>query len=132
MSSSHHPPASADAAAHSLLSQTWDVVDSPKFAAVFSEATDTCFRHIFESLRRNVFAPENLSSTQRRVPSVASLLPQIKNLAERMLPLIHEPLPNEAREIVSGAALDALCVALFDSAPPPTAKASANTSTSRR
>ena len=118
-STASHTP--ADAAAQSLLSQVWDVVDSYKFAAVFSEAADTCFRHIFESLRRNVFAPENLTGNQRRVPSVASLLPQIKTIADRMLPKISDPMPSEAKEIVSGAALDALCIALFDSPSPPSA-----------
>lgn len=107
--------------AQSLLSQTWDVLDSPKFETVFSEACDSVFRKVLEALRRNVFSPESLSSnsSQRRMsPPLASVLPQVKAIAEHMLPGKLEPLPQEAKDIIAGTALDTLCVALFDSPEP--------------
>ena len=34
-----------------LLAQTWDVLESPLFATVFTEAVDTCFKSIFATLK---------------------------------------------------------------------------------
>lgn len=76
---------------------------------------------MLEALRRNVFSPENLSanSSQRRMsPPLASVLPQIKAIAEHMLPGKLDPMPQEAKDIIAGTALDTLCVQLFDSPEP--------------
>jgi hypothetical protein len=66
-----------------------------------------------------------------RTPPIASLLPQLKAIAREMLPAAPAPtaaaaaaaapagsmsslLTAEVRDIASGAALDTLCVAIFD------------------
>lgn len=115
---SSHPHLLADAAAQSLLAQIWDVLDSPTFTVAFAESTDTCFKIILDNLRRGVFAPDSMGGAQRRTAGLVSLLPQLKAISDRLLPKITEPIPPEARELVAGSALDSLCVALFDSAPP--------------
>ena len=124
----------SDSLVATLLAQTWDVVDSPLFSNVCTEAVDTCFRHISLKLREKVFLPGESggASTELRTPPIASLLPQIKAIAKEMLPA--PPVPNngtvpakslngssssslltaEVRDIASGAALDSLCIALFD------------------
>jgi len=134
-----------------LLAQTWDVVDSPLFSDVCTEAIDTCFRHISTKLRDKVFLfePSGLPDTTSagagessnssnspvmRTPPIASLLPQLKAIARDMLPAAPGAaaataaaaanpkalssssalLTQEVRDIASGAALDTLCVAIFD------------------
>jgi hypothetical protein len=95
--------------------QTFDVVESPMFAAVFSEAVDTCFKLIYENLKRNVFYPDNPAGhLQQRTPPLATLLPQLKATTARLMPST-DVLSAEVREIRSGTALDTLCIFLFDS-----------------
>ncbi len=124
-----------DSLVSTLLAQTWDVVDSPLFCNVCVEAIDTCFRHISAKLREKVFLPsegQNLAGeVSMRTPPIASLLPQIKAITKEILPVspvassgnVAAPkalssssalLTAEVRDIASGIALDALCVALFD------------------
>jgi len=128
-----------------LLAQTWDVVDSPLFSNVCTEAIDTCFRHVNTKLRDKVFLPSDMQDAAAAVagegsdssssgivmstPPLASLLPQLKAIARDMLPAAPVPgaapnskavssssalLTQEVRDIASGAALDTLCVAIFD------------------
>ena len=137
--------ASSEAVVSNLLAQTWDVVDSPLFVTVCTEAIDTCFRHISGKLRDKIFLPHDAQGmevsggSQPRTPPIASLLPQLKAIAKEMLPgpggsggggnssrrgstrsvggggggggVLLTP---EVRDIASGAALDSLCVAIFD------------------
>jgi hypothetical protein len=46
---------------NNLLSQTWDVVDSTLFHAVFTEAANTFFKHLSIKLKEKVFYQENSS-----------------------------------------------------------------------
>ena len=140
--------AGADSLAQILLAQTWDVVDSPLFSSVCTEAIDTCFRHIHAKLRARVFLLNDMETTTgagtgaeteagagaMRTPPIASLLPQLKAIAKEMLPAAPASrsssgstsaasvppasslLTAEVRDIASGAALDTLCVAIFDAA----------------
>ena len=148
--------ASSEAIVNNLLAQTWDVVDSPLFATVCTEAIDTCFRHISSQLRDKIFLPldsqgmELTGSSQPRTPPIASLLPQLKSIAKEMLPGLPTNgssssggggsaqgpgsgalLTPEVRDIAAGAALDSLCVAIFDaptsssSSPPASATSAA-------
>ena len=41
--------------ASELMSQIWDVVESPMFAAALLEVTDSCYRLVMDQLRRNVY-----------------------------------------------------------------------------
>jgi hypothetical protein len=85
------------------------------FAEVFNEATNTCFRLIYEGLRRNIFSPENPAGhVQARTPPLASLLPQLKASAAKLVPS-DSSLCHEVREIAAGPALDTLCIYLFNS-----------------
>lgn len=134
---------SADDIVSSLLAQTWDVVDSPLFTSVCTEAFDTCFRRISGKLRDKVFVPTELQDitggSQPRTPPLASILPTVKSIAKEMLPagaaanakgtppaggIAPSPLSStassgamltaEVRDIAAGAALDSLCTAVFD------------------
>lgn len=101
--------------AQQLISQTWDVVESPMFVTVFSEATEICFRRIFENLKRNIFADTSdytSSGNSLRSPPLASVLPQLKAICSRLLP--DDAICPDVKEIYSGPSLDALCVSIFD------------------
>lgn len=105
---------------------------------MYTEALDCAFRHIHGDLYRTVFHPESRSPGQHslRAPPLASILPQIKTIAMRMLPsgvgngnssgsssggalvsaAVDEgaALSAEIRDIASGQYLDAFCIAVFD------------------
>jgi hypothetical protein len=124
-----------------LLCRTWDIVDSHVFQSIFNEAVNTVFRHVNQNLRDDVFSTNTSSSGSSggssannastgsqqlhqqqqqqqqqhyRTPPLASLLPQMKSIAARMLPSVHDGLTVEAREIAEGPILNALCEAVFD------------------
>jgi len=101
--------------AQQLISQTWDVVESPMFVTVFSEATEICFKRIFDNLKRNIFADTSdysSSGSSLRSPPLASVLPQLKAICSRLLP--DDTICPDVKEIYSGPSLDALCVSIFD------------------
>lgn len=101
--------------AQQLISQTWDIVESPMFVTVFSEATDICFKRIFDNLKRNIFADTTdytSSGTSLRSPPLASVLPQLKAICSRLLP--DDTICPDVKEIYSGPSLDALCISIFD------------------
>lgn len=94
------------------------------FASVFSEAADTCLRSVICHLKANAFTvpdseddEEELSLDREtyRSPPLASLLPQLKGAALKLLP--SDPsaaISADVREMLSSPALDTLCVSLFD------------------
>jgi hypothetical protein len=95
---------------------------------VYTEALDCAFRQIHGDLYRTIFCPESRSPGQHtlRAPPLASILPQVKSIATRLLPSgteagavgdAEENLSPEIREIASGQYLDAFCVAVFDVPP---------------
>jgi hypothetical protein len=86
------------------------------FVAAYSEALDAAFRVVFESLRRNVFTSDNPASHDAlRTLPLASLLPQIKAIAARLLPASLDTVVSpEVRDISSGPCLDSFCIAVFD------------------
>jgi hypothetical protein len=90
---------------------------------VYTEAVDTCFRQVLSDLHRTVFCAEGRSPGQPslRAPPLASLLPQIKSIATKLLPSAAAEgaaeagtISAEIREISSGPYLDAFCIAVFD------------------
>lgn len=104
-----------------LMCRTWDIVDSHVFQSIFNEAVSSAFKHVNQSLRDDVFSGESPvtgGGTQRytnyRTPPLASLLPQMKSIAARMLPDIHKELTAEAKAIADGPILNALCEAILD------------------
>jgi len=102
------------ARAREVLSQTWDVAESPMFQAVFMEAVATGFRLVLDGLRAECFAPENpAGNLPLRRPPLASLLAKVKAAAQRFLPPGRQA--PHVRDVVGGAYLDALCTAVFDS-----------------
>ena len=86
------------------------------FAHVFGEAIDTCFRHIYSSLKRLVFCPDNPDGhVPERQPALALLLPPLRVIVKRMLPdSASEALSREVKEVAAGPALDELCGSIFD------------------
>ena len=100
-----------------LLCRTWDIVDSHVFQSIFSEAVNTSFKHVNLGLRQDTFGSESLAagaSGLYRTPPLASLLPQIKAIASRMLPSANEDLTSLVKEVAAGPILNALCEAVFD------------------
>jgi len=113
--------------------QIWDLVESPMFQGAFTESLNSCFKLIFVALRRNVFLPhrtiveevDQQHQTMRTV-ALASLLPQVKAVALRLLPsspvfpssnssnAVHD-LSQEVREVASGPLLDQFCLSIFSS-----------------
>lgn len=119
------------ATVQNLLDQTWDLLESPAFHTVYTEALNRCFQQIHSELYRTIFFPEARSPGQHalRAPPLASLLPQIKAIATKLLPGESEAvgggavganggaaveISEEIRELVSGPYLDAFCMAVFD------------------
>lgn len=90
------------------------------FQAAVTESLNSCFKIVLTQLRRNAFVPEtNLSShsSLRSLP-LASLLPQVKAVASRLLPISavqSDGLTAELKEISSGPLLDGLCISIFSS-----------------
>ncbi|KAJ1407749.1 Peroxin-3 [Ochromonadaceae sp. CCMP2298] len=107
------PPYSPEAAAvQGLLDQTWDLLESPAFSTVYTEAVDCTFKIVLDSLR-----PAFASEGQARTPPLASLLPQIKAVAGKLLPTAsagHGGVSAEVKEISQGPYLEAFCIAIFD------------------
>ena len=101
------------------LFQTWDVIESPMFAAVFAEAADTALRSIVNHLKCKVFTEESdvddYGPPRARTPPLARLLPQLKFAALRLLPSDPTaPISSDVLEMISNPVLDTLCVSLFD------------------
>ena len=100
-----------------LLCRTWDIVDSHVFQSIFSEAINTSFKHVNLDLRQDTFSADSPAAggaNQYRTPPLASLLPQIKAIASRMLPGANEGLTSVVKEVAAGPILNALCEAVFD------------------
>lgn len=108
-----------------LGKQTWDVVESPMFRVALAEALDVCFEAVSMDLRQSVFgSTNNGGNVSLRAPPLASLLPQLKAVATRIID-VSEPAGDLAavlperntfwREIVEGATLEELCIHIFDS-----------------
>ena len=93
------------------------------FAAVFSEAADTCLKSVILYLKVNVFTQQDGDEEEEeeeeiarfRSPPLATLLPRLKGAALRLLPADPSAaISADVREIVSSSSLDTLCVSLFD------------------
>ncbi len=100
-----------------LLCRTWDIVDSHVFQSIFSEAVNTSFKHVNRSLREDTFgadSPVAGAANLYRTPPLASLLPQVKAIASRMLPSANEGLTSVVKEVSAGPILNALCEAVYD------------------
>lgn len=101
-----------------LLNQTWDILETSTFEVVYTEALDYCFRISFDHLSRYVFNPEPHSpghDMASRAPPLASLLPQLKSLASRLLPDSKETaITSDVKVVSSGPLLDSLCISIFD------------------
>ncbi len=90
------------------------------FVTVYSESVDACFRVIFEHLRRGAFMSDSPTTSSgsgaahKSLP-LASLLPQIKAVAAKLLPSSMDSVVSaEVRDISSGPGLDSFCIAIFD------------------
>ena len=108
---------------------------------MYREAVDTCFRHVYDTLYKTIFAPhlvqsEGVSPSPNgtralRAPPLASLLPQIKAIASNLLPTVGAVSGNggdmgvgkddafglvsaEVKEISSGPYLESFCIAILD------------------
>ena len=112
---------------HSLLCRTWDIVDSNIFVAIFTEAVNTSFRHIFNKIRVlkypdpasesmvDFFKGEDSYQQRFEPPKLAKILPKVKSIALDMLPKeTEETLTLEAKEVAAGPVLNTLCEAVFD------------------
>ena len=93
------------------------------FHAAVSESLNSSFKIISSQLRKNVFVPASnptSHATLRTLP-LASLLPQVKAIAARLLPsqspssAASAALPPELKEISSGPIIDGLCISIFNS-----------------
>ena len=110
----HRIPSAHTEAHDAIMSQTWDVVESPMFRAVMVESLDLCFQLVMQNLKSCVFTVENPANhAPLKTPALASVLPQIKAVAARLLPT--EGASVHIRDVVSGPYMDALCTAVFDS-----------------
>lgn len=110
-----------------LGKQTWDVAESPMFRVALAEALDVCFEAISADLRQSVFGSMNNGGhVSLRAPPLASLLPQLKAVATRIIDVQESSQGAMVngfqaekvtiwREISEGATLDELCVHIFDS-----------------
>lgn len=100
-----------------FLSMIWDVVESPFFAASFTEGVDTCFRYHITTLRDEFFnrnsnvGDDEYSRYALSTPPLATLLPQLKSVASRMLPA--DQIGEEVRRMLQGPTLDTFCVSLL-------------------
>ena len=104
--------------------KTWDLAESPMFHAAVSESLNSSFKIISSQLRKEVFVPASnptSHATLRTLP-LASLLPQVKAIATRLLPSQSPSststaavLPTELKEISSGPIIDGLCISIFNS-----------------
>lgn len=107
-----------DKACSLILSQTWDIVESPMFCAVLAEAVTISFKYSMDEMQKHAFTPdgEGLSSNvavPTHTPPLASLLPALKNVSSKVLP--SAGVSACVRDIAGGPYLDALCTAVFDS-----------------
>lgn len=98
------------------------MVDSPVFQVVYSETLDSCYQVCYEQLRKLIFQPESSpipgydsTSIAFRAPPLASVLPQLKSISNRLLPdSVDGPLNSHLKHMSSGALLDSLCISIFD------------------
>ena len=66
-------------------------------------------------LQRQVFYPDSpVGVSEGRTPSLASLLPQLKLIALRLVPKEGSGVTSFAKEIASGPALESLCHSLLE------------------
>lgn len=100
------------------------MLESPAFGTVYGEGVDTCFQLVQDSLHKAVFAPPAPASPGHlRAPPLASILPQVKAVATKLLPTTLTPslggdgavaLSADVKAISSGPYLEAFCIAIFD------------------
>eukprot|EP00600_Ochromonadales_sp_CCMP1393_P001317 CAMPEP_0174992066 /NCGR_PEP_ID=MMETSP0004_2-20121128/22293_1 /TAXON_ID=420556 /ORGANISM="Ochromonas sp., Strain CCMP1393" /LENGTH=336 /DNA_ID=CAMNT_0016245989 /DNA_START=365 /DNA_END=1375 /DNA_ORIENTATION=+ len=62
----------ASTTVQSMLDQTWDLLESPAFNAVYAEAIDACFRIVYDTMYQTIFAATSAGTT--RSPSSSSTL----------------------------------------------------------
>ena len=68
-------------------------------------------------LQRQVFYPDNpMGVSEGRTPPLASLLPQLKLIALRLVPREGSGVTSLAKEFASGPALEGLCHSLLEMA----------------
>ena len=85
------------------------------FTAVVAEATKTAFKIALDNLKLTVFSPDTTvvnSQVPLHTPALASLLPAMKTISSKFLPL--SSASNYVKDIIGGPYLDALCTAVFD------------------
>lgn len=94
------------------------MIESPVFSVVYTECVDAAFRSINTQLRRYVFSPEHSPGPDGgglRTPPLASILPQLKSLAVRLLPDNADQIDmTEVKNISMGPLLDSFCMTIFD------------------
>ncbi len=91
------------------------------FQVVYLETVEACYRLCYDHLRKIIFQPEASPthmydpSPTFRSPPLASILPQLKSIANRLLPDSPDtPLNSDLRNLSSGTLLDSLCISIFD------------------
>ena len=119
-----------------IIDQTWEIVDSPIFAASVKEVADSYFHIFFDQLKRSTFikdAKDGFNTTvninNMKKPPLAALLTRIQSISTNMIPIeIHsisssgggaKMSQNQSnllilRDIMSGPILDSLCISVFD------------------
>ena len=111
-----------------FLQKTADILESPLFRAVLLEGFDSTFRFVFNDLRTRIFiddqdsfesssysngSSKDMNSSLLKAPPLATLLPQLKSSALKLLPA--EGVGEVVNEILSGSNLAILCSAIIDS-----------------
>lgn len=96
-----------------ILAQTWDIIESPLFASALAESISHCYALGFEHLN-NIFFPEGPAGGAVATIPLASLLPQIKAVAGKLLPRDVDKAKTVARKIISGSHVEELVLASFD------------------
>lgn len=125
-----------------ILNQTWEIVDSPIFAASVKEVADSYFHIFFDQLKRSTFIKDakvdlnttvNVNVNNMKKPPLAALLTRIQSISTNMIPIekkidsisssggggVAKMSQNQSnflilREIMSGPILDSLCISVFD------------------
>jgi hypothetical protein len=110
-----------------IINQTWDIIDSPMFAASVKEAVDNYFAIFFDQLKRSTFMKDPKSESpvkNLKKPPLAALLTRIQSTSTNMIPIDiggggATAAQNQSnmlilKDIMSGPILDSLCISVFD------------------